>query len=556
MRASIENFRKIKSANFDLEENKINLLAGHGHQGKTSILKAITAAATMNALPFYGINGKQIVGKKNAIALVNESAREGSIEFDNVEILYPDCEVKTHGERKIKSSFYSAGLLSYTESDEKTRAQLLSTILGTTPTPEQSKEALQEIEGLPNQAIEKIMLSIESIGWDETFESTKKKATMMKGQWREVTGETWGKAKGKVWAPSDYSPDMDGLSLETLSEELQQQREGLEAAISKQGATEVEINILENLARNLDKLSLGREECEKLLNESTAELFNSEKELKKFKAKAQVHTCPKCSASLLIEGDKLVLNKENVEGDYKEYLSEKIKQLTSLYNANKEKNSTLTKRLEEYKTNLSKAEEAAEKLHKMDKDAGGNNQQEIIAEIDKYRKSVYESEARLKAMDIKNRADNHNKNVLMNLEIQSVLKPEGLRKTILENGLKKFNQVINQGCLGQYDIRVKNDLEVYMDGRNFALLSGSEQFICRGVLQMALSVLSGDNMIIFDGSDILDRVDRQKFFGALLKLGKTVIISMTILKKEETPNFKNLKAGKSFWIENGEIEEL
>lgn len=560
MLVKIENFRKIENESIDLSLGKINLICGNGHQGKTSVLKSITAISTQEPLPFYSFAGKRLIDKKQALNLVNDSAREAKLSCEENNIFYPECNVVTHGENSIKGTDFSCGLKFYTDLTDKEKSSLLSQLFKTLPSDDLLMGELNKID-LPQAAINKIIESIAAVGWDDTLANGISKKQMLKGQWKEVARENYGSKKAKNWIPENYSPDLEGSSEETLTDELQQQREGLEAILSMQGASEQEIESLEYLAKDFDKLEIKVKEDLENYHKSEKDNIEALEFLNEFPPvqEKKSYQCPNCEEKLELvnKASSIHLKKfSSLDGDNLIYAQEKNKEAQNSYNLAKSKLKNSNSTLNESRRKLEESKLACEKLAEIDKENNGNRSQEIASEIDKCRESLKNAEERLKAFQLKKGADKYYKNILLNEEIENILKPDGLRKKCIEKALTDFNSKIKSVCKSLYKIEVKENLEVYMNNRQFFLLSGSEQFICRTILQIVISEIQESPTIIIDGADIMDSFDREKVISCLSDLNKTSIVSMTILKKEQTPILQKFGIGKTFWIESGTITEM
>ena len=88
-------------------------------------------------------------------------------------------------------------------------------------------------------------------------------------------------------------------------------------------------------------------------------------------------------------------------------------------------------------------------------------------------------------------------------------------------------------------------------GTQYELLSESEKFRVRVVLQIGMALSDKSQALVIDAADILDKGGRNGLFKAVKSTGLPAFISMTIDSKELVPSLSKSGVGASYWI-NGD----
>jgi len=142
------------------------------------------------------------------------------------------------------------------------------------------------------------------------------------------------------------------------------------------------------------------------------------------------------------------------------------------------------------------------------------------------------------------------------IKVVEILSPDGLRKKRLSKMLSQINKPMAEMCAtaGWKPVEIMDDLSISYSGSPYALLSESEKWKTRAMLQFTVaSFEDGAEIILIDGADILDKIGRNGLIRASLKSKFRVVIFMTLNEKNELPGSEALEKmnGHSYWIENG-----
>ena len=146
--------------------------------------------------------------------------------------------------------------------------------------------------------------------------------------------------------------------------------------------------------------------------------------------------------------------------------------------------------------------------------------------------------------------------ILANEKWQSILGPEGVRRTILLRRLKPFNDRLSEMCrtasLGT--IRVRGDRTVEMETARgvlpYPLLSGAESKICDICIQVAIAENDASELIIIDNYDTLVGEHRTALLKLLVNVNIPSILGCAFSNEDLPPRLPE-NVGRTFWIEEG-----
>ncbi|MBE0508425.1 MAG: AAA family ATPase [Marinospirillum sp.] len=153
------------------------------------------------------------------------------------------------------------------------------------------------------------------------------------------------------------------------------------------------------------------------------------------------------------------------------------------------------------------------------------------------------------------------KRITQNIAITTALSSgvDGLRGKRMAQQLSQLNESLAHisASAGWKTVFISDNIAIqYGDAEYGWQLSESEKFRCRVILQAALADLDCSPVMVVDAADILDKKGRNGLIGMAKKLGRPIIIMMTINEKKDVPNLAPLGMA-SFWInESGEVEPV
>lgn len=557
MNIVIKNFRGIESCN--IECAPLCLVAGRNFAGKSSICLAVAAALTGHGIPYLkaGKDGKPvgIFTKAQAGVMVKAGMDKGGIsvasDTGKATLVWPDLEFKTEGDAP-RASVYATGLINVLDLDEKTRNAFLADLLGTKPSKDDLIEALP---GLSADQIDKIWKAIEIDGWDVAHKAVKEHGAKLKGQWELTTNDRYGPTKAAGWIPQGWTEKLASESVEALEARVVTAKQELEKLIAQSAVDTAEIERLRQTANTVldttdyaTHLALARAAHQK----ATEDRNN----LPPLEGELQTTPCPHCGEPLLLVAGKITKPEK--------------KKLTKAENAKRKKDFEAA--VEKVREALTQVEDLEGKLRKQEttKESVRNalerltllekKQKEAPAEtvVNEAREAVRLAEEALRLFTAKTTADRMHQSIERNQTIIDTLAPDGLRKVKLVKSIEAFNTSLKELCdpAGFKAVSVDEAMDIRYGGRHYALLSASEQYRVRAVLQVAIAQRDGSQMVIFDGADILDASGRDGLF-VLLQVEPRIpsaIVAMTIARQALVPDLQSAGLGHAYWVSEGRSE--
>jgi energy-coupling factor transporter ATP-binding protein EcfA2 len=548
MRVSITNFRGVSRAEIDAKG--VTLIAGQNGMGKTSVLQAIAAASTGTIMPIDGMN------KNQAAMLVHAGTAAGEVVLDNavgaVRVTYPDAKRTTSG-IPVETTDMSAGLHSIADDDAKVRARIVSVLLKAEPAREDLSSELAKINGTP-ELVERVWQTIAAQGWDAAHAQAKEKGTRMKGAWEQETGERYGTKKSEAWIPKEWEGDLQSLTVAQLTEVVKQETEWLEAAISDSAVNAAEVSRLRALAADLGTL---RAELQTFVAQRNG-LATTQQQIRAGLAKLppaiqpETVPCPHCGGDLAVSGGLVTVPAVLTA----EELAERARAIADCEQSLKDVDAAIAQSASEVAaltSNVNSANLAAEALQKLTAKPVAEGEH---ASVEDCRARVLRAQNRLAARQKWERASTLHASIGQNAKINEILAPDGLRLTKLNAALSGFNSMAALHCQAAAwrPVEIRPDMSISYGGSPYAMLSESEQFRVRIILQVAFAALSGDMLLLIDRADLLDKQGRNGLFRLLASLDKTCVVGMTIDKDKEgipmVPDMSRI-GGVAYYLDKG-----
>jgi hypothetical protein len=543
MKISIKNFRGLKTALIEL--SKLTILCGPNGAGKSSACHALASALSGQTIPLDGVR------KNEAGLLVHSGAGKGSIDVEveggSISVSYPQAKLTTEG-KPPHASAYAVGLKSLVGLDQKSASNVLIDYLKALPTEEDLRASDLPLN---DEQIAKLWKRIDELGWDGAFQSAREHGIAFKAQWETITGERYGSSKAENWLPAEWLSDLAGASEESLTAMLTQAREFLEAAISTAAVDQSERNALKAEADKLPTIVSELTKAQRELEGTTAalkSLQDKHRELPKPAAEEKAIPCPHCKGPLVIRGSQIVAQTPvNAEENAKR--KEAIDASTEAGKAAAAIVKIAQTDVEKLQAQRHHAMACAEKLDKMPVDGGTT-----AAQLEQAREETARAERSLRAFKAKRDADAKHTAATQNAAVQALLAPDGLRLKKLRDAIRSFNERLAQLCAvaGWGVVAVGDDLQITYGDRPLVMLSQSEVFRVRVVLQVAMTLIDGSAAVVVDAADVLDKGGRNGLVRLLISTERPALVAMT-MAREDVPRMGSL--GSSYWIEGGTSHE-
>jgi hypothetical protein len=544
--AHLRDFRGCQRA--EITCHPMALLGGLNRAGKTSIAQAVGAALCGDALPVQGLP------RNSAGLLVRTGASGATVELrgptGTVTMSWPSGTARSEGQPPTASA-YAAGLSSIVTLSPRDRARALSDILHAEPTREELQQALTE-RGFAPAHVDQIWQWIEESGWDATHTRRKDRGAELKGQWRQVTGVNYGSRIAASWRP-DLADGNDS----DLSAAVARAKFVLENAQSAAAVSSAERERLTALANSQHAKKTSWLAADTAVKEAGEALRRAQAARMALPPAEQQQTqpCPYCAKPIVVRQVSLVetrLEKAEpiAEGDAK-------KRRQAIASADGEV-AGATDRLNNARRAAALAQAAVNEADAArERIANWPQATETGTDIEAARSELSRAEKRLAEFRMKREADDINARIESNETLLTLLAGDGLRAAKLARVLGIFIGQLRAltDAAGWTDVvEVDIDMAISLSGRPYALLSVSEQYRVRAVLQLATACIEGADLVVIDGADVLDAPTRSGLFAMLDAAGVTALVCMTLSRREQMPDLAASGLGASYWLAGGVVE--
>ena len=548
MKITVNGFRRIKKIEVTLADT-VTLIAGKVEQGKTSLLHAIGAATTSESiLSVLGLTQKQ------SLLLLHTGQPKATIIAETKDgmngISFPDGKRVTEG-TPAEISVWSAGLKNILDEPVKIRPEIMSKILNSNPDYDTFSAEIDKISNSP-EGKKRIWETIKVQGWDAAHYQAKKTNTGLKALWEDATGERYGSKKADEWVPAAWDFDLTNATEEDLQHDVNEEREWLEVAITSETIDALDKEKIEDAKKQLPELEEKLEKLEDSLSKNKNAYLTTKTAINNIPEAKQptIHKCPNCSTQLAIISGKIEKYEsvdEKIIEQREKYLADLNKSLeiidADISATNHNIISVKSEIMECKKTIESGTVEKTET----------EKQPKATSEL--CRQYLKTAETRLAAFQSKKKADDLCKKIKVSQAIVDVLAPTGLRLAFLETKISEFNKLLAKisEISGWGEFYMNQDITVNHRGWPYPhLISGSAQWRVRLAMQIAISQVLGDSIILVDGADILDSENRNALIKLLIKMKLRAVVVMTVDSKDKLPDLSRV-GGISYWIEDGMV---
>lgn len=562
----VRNFRRARHANIDVAP--IALLAGTNEQGKSSILQAIRASLLGAEVPFDHFPegpGHRLL-KKDAEVLVHRGQESGGVQAigpdGNSITNWPSCTTEQDG-TPPSSNAIATGAIDILMLEQDQRALQFSRYLRTAPTVDDLRPHMVAA-GYDEDDVTEAWGLIDQIGWGQMEAKAKENAQKRQGVWCDVTGGKRYPPKAALdWFPQGWHQDLKDETLERLEAFVRLAKAHLEDLIGKAAVDQSEIARLrlesaepkepsgEKIKRLGDGIKVYRDSVRALTTEAAGLPATNPGDALK---------CPSCGVALVV-GHSHETQSPTLK--VVEAVSEKDLKAARARSAVLEEGLTTLRRdiagLEaEIAGELAAAKTraaAAARLAALEQKSGGTVAAE---EIDAARSGVQTAEANLVLWTTKTKADKLSAWISRNAKLLDILAPSGLRRLCLVSGLAKFNAMLAEICreAGWATARVDDNLEGWMGADQAWNLSSAAYIRLKVTLQIAISRLDRNALVIVDDLDRVDPAGREGLIAALTTYGIPAVLAMVMAKPSIVPDLEKFGVGQSYWIHDGRATPL
>lgn len=569
MQIVIENVAGCTKAN--IQTSAIALIAGANAAGKTSILRAISAAVLGDPLPVPGMT------KGGAGAFVRTGASQGSARVSTDKgtngVSWPDCQVTTQGD-PIKASPISCGMIDLATQKPIERAAILARYIRGLPSRDDLATALgligiQEPERREGEAdgdyakrnpVDRIWSKIQAAGWEGAHKHAQELGQGLKRDYQKLTGGAWGSAKAEKWLPPNWTADLEDADEDALEAEAKAAQEAISAAQATAAVTAERRRGLEEKATTLREAQSDHDAAEVALNDARAKTkaaHDHRGTLTHPTAQPDLACCPHCNKEIEIKRtlDGVQLSKpkkgERLSREEIKKVEDAIKAAEKAIDDAEAVERQARNALTGAATRLHVATEAKKELEKMD---AGPAAPESAISIDEARANSVKAEQRLAAFKLWGEASNIHRGLAMNQKIVDVLAADGVRKTVMGRQLEAFNakqlKPLSEAA-GWKIVEVDQEMAITYGGRSYSFLSKSEQLRVKYILQIATAQADGSEIVVLDEVDTLDSEGRRGLIKIIMGSGLYAILGCTYSARDQVPDLAEADIGVSYWLENG-----
>lgn len=553
---NLKNFRQVRDAQFKLAPN-ITLFDGNNSAGKSTVLRGLKALFT----------GDVGTTKSKAHEMVTNGANKAVLCGNGVEMNFPKMTIT--GAPVIHISENAADIRdSVLLKSSKDAMLFFVDLLKASPTKQDLISACNFIEGKDRlEKINKIWDMIETVGWTGTEKNIREYASGQSSNWKVHTGENFGTAKAVNWKHKDYSFELDNLTENQIREALQEAKTIHEDAIAANAVSEERAKELEHIIAGEPEYLKEKEE----LRESNIENIKKQDTLKSawdgrvntmldikntLPEEQRTIKCPCCDKDLVYVNGKLEEPKKLSEVDLQKIKDDLVEAIKFEQDAKIELDTeisegrTIQKRITEIDNHLLSVNSARVELEKYDNSEGKITPSECYEEVERWEKLLT---AYVSTRDAKKCHESY----VYYKELEKVISVDGIRKTKVSEAVEGFNAVANQIFTNpKWNWRADSDFSVTDDiGTEYDNLSDGQKWCARVLFQVVSSVILGDEIILID---TIEKVDRDYLTELCMQLHKSniraVIASASDQKEKETLNIEKIPGCARYTLVDGVIK--
>jgi hypothetical protein len=473
------------------------------------------------------------------------------------------------------------------KSDEK--RSFLMKLTGTRP--DREKIAARMLELGVSQDVIDFVLPMLRQGFPAAAAQAEQQRKDMRAAWKTTAGETYGEVKAATWKAE--APAHDQGKIDEITAAITTQSQQLESVIGKLGGLRQEKTQVVMVGNTRQKWEADAGRLPAAKRKLATDIQNRDAAQAAFEAAAAkagtgkreglVHDLARGLAHLLDFVEVEPANEDDAQAkaalvayEYRygaidtEGDPEATAQLPEL-----EKAAQLMQRaVENAERDLKTAQTAADALQR---EAASAMRSAVIidteigaleATIAKEKQFIADYQAQLRSEeDIKRRflessettkkaADYHRQAIAWD-KAYAALSPDGIPAELLAAALDPFNAQLKYVAetIGWPVVAIDADMQITLGGRQYRLLSESEQWRTDTVVAIAISHTAGIDFVVLDRFDVLDNVGRNDAIDGLDRLAEQQIIESALVMGtlKNKPDLAAFDQSAVFWIEAGEI---
>ena len=584
MRISIRDYRAVERADIEID-GAVTLIAGDLGVGKSSVLTGIGAVLSGEAVAWPDVL------KKDLAALIRRGADRATITaMDGPElkgwehsIEYPGGTFTSFGIGGPTILASSAGRMSMLDLPLKERAAFLSDYLDPTPSEEEFRRAAKDAM-IDEKTADAVWLKICADGWDATLDAAKKRTPEAKRRWQQITGTSWGRAKAPQWRPNYWDPHFADIPEEDMAAAIEKAQTAVENAVASAAVDASEVAAKQELAAKLDERKAAFQEKKKREEDAQTALRDATTALEALPVvdKGNMRSdCPHCGKSVEVRlterrNDRGAAYERRAElreptPDEEIEAAQKVRREASeKVEAVRYELGVVSDDCNALERNFREAQSASRWLEERQGRPAGVA---TAADVETAKNRLKEAKDKLASRQAFDRAQQVHRLIVTNMAIRSeLLEPSALRGRVLACKLADFNRenlkplidaTGTNAVTGEVvessrwdDVTVEPDFTVRWGAFPYGLVSGSQQWRARAVLQLALAKVRGDRLVVMDEAGSMLTGQAMNGLLAMIRAsGVAAVIGFKEPRFERLPPLAKMELGRVYVVENGECRE-
>lgn len=566
----------------------VNYIIGKNGAGKSSVREAVKMA-------FLG-SPDRVALKKEYGEILHGNAKTGFVSVETEEHGAPGFTVPKGNHTAAEGLDADAlpfciepALFAGLKADEK-RSFLMKL---TNTRPDREKIAARMLELGVSQDVIDFVVPMLRQGFPAAAAQAEQQRKDMRAAWKATAGETYGEVKAATWQAEATAHDQG--KIEDIGLMIRTQNQQLEEMVGKLGGLRQEKTQVLMVTQTRQKLEVDAGKLEAAKRKLATDIQNRDAAKAAFEAAAAkagtgprvglVHDLATCLDDVYNEGDNIL----NIPAELDSRILEAFRQYEAQYGSlDAQGDPEATAKLPELEKAVQLMQRAAENAERdlktaqtaadaLQREAASATRKvstidteiaDLEATIAQEKKYIADYQAQLQAEQEKKRrsqeadqittkaADYHRQAMAWD-KAYAALSPDGIPAELLAAALDPFNAQLKYVAetIGWPVVAIDADMQITLGGRQYRLLSESEQWRTDTVLAIAISHTSGIDFVVLDRFDVLDNTGRAQAIDGLDVLAEQQIIESALVMGtlKQKPDLAAFDQSAVFWIEAGEI---
>ena len=536
----IQDMLRIEHALLSIRPGTVNTVTGGNEAGKTSIATLVGGILCRNENPLGH-------GRKPARLYLKDYADSGfcQLKLDDQPIARWDAvsgEIQDFDvEQNLLSTPGPVGLVDFCASITPAARVALWEGYFLPPLPD-LKDKFQKVlkPHLSEGQLEQI---IELVGTGEmksvcnAYENRRKNA---KAEWKMITGEDYGMAKGTDWIPAGWSADMDGLTEALLREEIEVAQSHLRNVQVVQAITAADIEKAAQVRARIKVLHKQKVENEKSLEkleekskEMARPLAEIQKHMRGLEGMIYAHNdmkpraeatkkCGACGVSLIHQVQGKTMPPYDVEAFARELKlwEQKKVELQNKYDRLDGERQEIAEKIEPVARQL---HVARNEISRINVEINALRGDDALAdstptvpddgeESEKAEKALEHARYRHQLFQRREQARRHHHDVMAYDEVVKALGPKGVRATEVDRSMNVFRKVLErvQQITDWSATEIDAAYNISIGGRKFLKVAGeTPRLRAQYAIQIALAVSQKEQLVVLDMVDHLEQRNQE-----------------------------------------------